>query len=233
MSDYRNAAFELRYKPVLFEDIVMPSQHVSQELQAYVDKQTMRPLLLHGPYGTGKSTIAELLPPAILDSYEQRKSGASCFKTKGDGLWLTGDSRRNVGHKLDGIRTFCSLVPLPPYDIKVVVLDEACSLDKDVQTSLKAMLDEYMERVLFIMTANNVESMDGGLKSRSTVLPISKPKIEDWLPKAKSILQQEEVPLPNDQVLCDVMACDDGAPRTIMQNLQTYVLKVRNMQDAA
>jgi replication-associated recombination protein RarA len=73
MSIDRNSAFVSKYAPKKLDDVVFADFAVEQEIQRYVAREDMRPLILYGPNGTGKTTIAKLIPQEFTsgsDVYE-------------------------------------------------------------------------------------------------------------------------------------------------------------------
>ena len=54
-----------KYKATTLNDCVFANQTIQNRIQAYASGNLKGHLILHGPNGTGKSTIADLLPYAI------------------------------------------------------------------------------------------------------------------------------------------------------------------------
>ena len=50
-------SFEITYAPKQLADIVISDSYVISKLDAYITQDTKRPLLLHGGYGVGKTSI--------------------------------------------------------------------------------------------------------------------------------------------------------------------------------
>ncbi len=66
-----NGAFTQKYAPQKLADVVFSDPFAELQIQQYVNGLTLKPLLLYGPYGTGKSTIAKLLPFAMVSDFKR------------------------------------------------------------------------------------------------------------------------------------------------------------------
>ena len=72
-----NFAFEEKYKPTSLDEVVFPSEQAKLMIDRYVSRNSLKPLLLYGissaqgAPGTGKTTIAHLLPYAIDASFSE------------------------------------------------------------------------------------------------------------------------------------------------------------------
>ena len=58
-------SFALKYAPTQIDQVVMGSANLKNRLAEYINGRDLKPLILHGSPGTGKTTIANLLPNAI------------------------------------------------------------------------------------------------------------------------------------------------------------------------
>jgi DNA polymerase III delta prime subunit len=211
-----NLAFEQRYRPRTLEEVVLPDDHVARKLQSYVAGQTRRPLLLYGPYGTGKSTIADLLPHAMVADFQE-----------GDRLRIKADGRKNVAERIAAIERFAPYVAFNAVCLRVVVVDEADNLTKEIQRSLKAHVDHYMRSALFIFTTNRFQELDEGLRSRSTCLYIGPARAERWLPRMKKILRREGGAVPPDVRLLALAQAAKGDVRKLLEDLQDLASLLR------
>lgn len=55
----------IKYKPQTLSDVIYPNIAVERRIAGYATGQLEGHLLLWGPNGTGKTTVADLLPYAI------------------------------------------------------------------------------------------------------------------------------------------------------------------------
>lgn len=219
MSEYTsNRSFVVKYAPTTLSEYVYPDEHVKSEIQSYIAGATLLPLLLYGPYGTGKSTLADLLPEAVVEdlnpNLEHRK--------------ITANRRKDIATKIQEIEEFLSMTAFNSAHIRVLWIDEADNLDKGIQLSLKGLIDDYLKSTLFIFTTNDVHSIDGGIRSRSNNLSIGKAQPMRWLPRMKLILAAENVPIPRDEQLLKIAETSNGDVRKLMGTLQQLTRRIRS-----
>ena len=58
-------SFALKYAPKTLDEVVLGSITLKNKLAEYINGRDLKPLILHGGVGTGKTTIANLLPDSI------------------------------------------------------------------------------------------------------------------------------------------------------------------------
>jgi len=124
--------------------------------QGFVEQQEISNLLLSGPPGVGKTTVAKALCDQLGLSY----------------IVINGSDE---GRFLDTIRTrvkqFASTVSLTNGGKhKVVIIDEADNTTHDVQLSLRAFIEEFHGNCRFILTCNFINKIIDPLHSRCTVV---------------------------------------------------------------
>lgn len=219
MSNLMNGAFVQKYAPKNLADVVFSDPFAKAQIKQYADGLTLRPLLLHGPYGTGKSTIAELLPFAMVHNFQAS-----------DSKWLVGDVRKDFVSKITSIQNFTSNMSLNSAGLKVIVIDEFDNMDPSLQRSLKGHLDRFSNYLLFIFTTNNLKKVDGGIRSRCLRLHIGKAAPAVWLPRMRKILKAEKVTAPPKQNLLDMADASNGDCRELLSDLEDYVIRRRTQQ---
>jgi replication factor C small subunit len=134
--------------------------------------------LLHGPAGTGKTTLAKILVNQLgIDSYDflqvnaSRDNGVDFLKTKIEGFVST----------------------LPFGHLKIVLLDEADYLSPNAQGLLRGLMETYAAQARFILTCNLVHKVITPLKSRCTELHINKTDQVEFFTRAATVLATENV----------------------------------------
>jgi len=123
------------FRPNRVANCVLPSQ-IKEVFQGFVDDGRIPNLLLSGPPGVGKTTIAK----------------AMCDEIGVDHLVINGS---NEGRNIDTVRTtltqYCSSVSMQG-GRKVVIVDEADYMNAEsVQPALRGFIEKYSSNVSFIL----------------------------------------------------------------------------------
>lgn len=163
-----------RYRPDTLEDYI-GNDSIKETCRLYLQKKDIPHLLLFGPPGTGKTTLAKLLTRNI-----------NC-----DVLYVNASDARGIDDVRFKLKSFAVGAGFKP--LKVAVLDEADRLTPEAQGALRNMMETYSIHTRFILTCNHIEKMAPPIVSRCQtfeVKPISKPDVAKRLVK---ILQTEKV----------------------------------------
>ena len=165
----------------------------------------MLPINLSGPNGTVNTTVIKLIAVAGMDTFELSPFIVS----------IEPSVRRSFLHHL---RIRGSLT-----GEKACVLDEIDLLPKSLFRSIKCAIDEYGGHVRFVATTNNISAIDNGLRSRALCLQMAQAPLERWLPRIRSILDAENVPIPKRHMLQEMLDGSGGDNREFLADLQLYV----------
>ena len=173
-----------KYRPEKIEDCILPEQTKKTFLD-FLDKGEVPNLLLAGPAGCGKTTVAKALCKQLgVDSYVINGSD--------EGRFL--DTVRN------NAKNFASTVSLSSESKhKVIIIDEADNTTPDVQLLLRASIEEFSNNCRFIFTCNYKNKIIEPLHSRCAVIEFGikgKQKQEIatcFFKRLNSILEQERV----------------------------------------
>ena len=180
----RNFLWVEKYRPSKIEDCILPDGS-KKSFQGFLDQGEIPNLLLSGPAGVGKTTVARALCDQIGASY----------------LLINGSDE---GRSIDTIRTkvkqFATSISLTSSAAhKVVILDEADNMTYDVQMILRAAIEEYHLNCRFIFTCNFINKLIDPIKSRCTVVdftikPSHKEKLqEQFFYRIRDILTEESI----------------------------------------
>ena len=147
-----------RYRPKKIEDCILPDQ-IKKTFQDFVDRGEVPNLLLAGPAGCGKTTVAKALCEELgVDYYVINGSD--------EGRFL--DTVRNHA------KNFASTVSLQATGKhKVIIIDEADNTTTDVQLLLRANIETFHKNCRFIFTCNYKNKIIEPLHSRCAVVEFS------------------------------------------------------------
>ena len=143
------------YRPQTIEDCILP-EGIKKTFTDFLNKGEIPNLLLCGPAGCGKTTVAKALCNELgVDFYVINGSD--------EGRFL--DTVRN------NAKNFASTVSLSSdAKHKVVIIDEADNTGNDVQLLLRAFIEEFAGNCRFIFTCNYKNKIIEPLHSRCAVV---------------------------------------------------------------
>jgi len=145
-----------KYRPRKIEDCILPDANKKTFLE-FLNNKEIPNLLLAGPAGCGKTTVAKALCEELgVDYYVINGSD--------EGRFL--DTVRNQA------KNFASTVSLSASDAKhkVIIIDEADNTTHDVQLLLRANIEAFYNNCRFIFTCNYKNKIIEPLHSRCAVV---------------------------------------------------------------
>ena len=158
MSERTDFLWTEKYRPQTIDDCILPD-HIKATFREFVEKGEIPNLLLAGPPGVGKTTIAKALCNEI---------GADYYVINGsdEGRFL--DTVRNQA------KNFASTMSLTAdAKHKVIIIDEADNTGNDVQLLLRANIESFYKNCRFIFTCNYKNKIIEPLHSRCAVVEFS------------------------------------------------------------
>ena len=173
-----------KYRPKTIDECILPDG-IKKTFQDFLQAGEIPNMLLSGPPGIGKTTVAKAL----------------CNQLGADYYVINGSDE---GRFLDTVRTnaknFASTVSLTSESKhKVIIIDEADNTTSDVQLLLRASIEEFSRNCRFIFTCNYKNKIIEPLHSRCSVVDFSinkkdKPAIAaQFFSRINYILETERV----------------------------------------
>ena len=148
-----------KYRPKNIDDCILP-EDIKTTFKEFLAKGEIPNLLLSGPPGIGKTTVAKALCQQLGSDYY-------VINGSDEGRFL--DTVRNQA------KNFASTVSLMDSNAnhKVIIIDEADNTTHDVQLLLRANIESFYKNCRFIFTCNFKNRIIEPLQSRCAVIDFS------------------------------------------------------------
>lgn len=197
-----------QYSPKSVSDCILP-QSVKKTFSQYVKEKAFPNLILAGPAGVGKTSLARAL----------------CTEIESDLLFVNASLDRGIGDVRTTVAQFASTSSMFG-GIKVVLLDEADNLTQDSQKALRALIEEFQNHCRFILTCNYPHNIIDAIHSRCSVVDFhirnSKQRMElsgQFFKRISSIFKEYDIK-SDDEVLAKYIMGMAPDWRGILNGLQ-------------
>ena len=201
-----------KYRPQTIEECILP-ESTKKMFQDFLSRGEIPNMLLSGPPGIGKTTVAKCLCNQL---------GADYYVINGS------DEGRFLDTVRNNAKNFASTVSLTSESKhKVIIIDEADNTTPDVQLLLRASIEEFSGNCRFIFTCNYKNKIIEPLHSRCAVVEFgiqgkSKQKIAiEFFNRLVYILEQERVEADK-KVLAELINKHFPDWRRVLNECQRY-----------
>ena len=201
-----------KYRPQTIEDCILPDS-IKKTFRDFLNKGEIPNMLLSGPPGIGKTTVAKALCKEL---------GADYYVVNGS------DEGRFLDTVRNNAKNFASTVSLTSESRhKVIIIDEADNTTSDVQLLLRASIEEFSGNCRFIFTCNYKNKIIEPLHSRCAVIDFAirgKEKQEIatcFFKRINWILEQERIEADK-KVIAELINKHFPDWRRVLNELQRY-----------
>jgi DNA polymerase III delta prime subunit len=201
-----------KYRPQTIEECILP-ENIKKTFQDFLSQGEIPNMLLSGPPGIGKTTVAKCLCNQL---------GADYYVINGS------DEGRFLDTVRNNAKNFASTVSLTSESKhKVIIIDEADNTTPDVQLLLRASIEEFQRNCRFIFTCNYKNKIIEPLHSRCAVIDFSingKQKAtiaSQFFKRVNYILEQERVEADK-KVLAELINKHFPDWRRVLNECQRY-----------
>lgn len=195
-----------KYAPRTFDDVVGNDDAV-YEVRTLMEKQTIPNLLLYGPEGTGKTSLAKCM-------CSQRHSS--------DYMYYDSVADHSLRGVRDNIKMFAKCRATGD-GFKLVVIDNADQLYPDAQAFLRRVMEIYVKTTRFVFIMRDMHRLTEPIQSRCLVLHISPGTTTEIVKHLSGILQKEGLSMARDELTAIAKQCD-GSYRHAIMLLETVCL---------
>ena len=201
-----------KFRPQTIEECILP-EGIKKTFKDFLTQGEVPNLLLSGPPGCGKTTVAKALCNEL---------GVDVYVINGS------DEGRFIDTVRNNAKNFASTVSLSSdAKHKVIIIDEADNTTPDVQLALRAFTEEFVGNCRFVFTCNYKNKIIEPLHSRCAVIDFSlkgKERQElaaKFFNRLRSILETESVEY-DPKVLVELIQKHFPDWRRVLNECQRY-----------
>jgi replication-associated recombination protein RarA len=174
----------------------------------------MNGIILHGPVGAGKTTLARMIPDLI----EGTNIGMDCPWREEYNI-----AKGNSGVAfINSVDNFCYSSNLTG-KYTYVILNEVNNLSADAMSQLKSIMDNHQKRVVFIMTTNEFHKIEAGVVDRSYSFGFYDVPGYVWAGAMHRVLKAYGITTYTDKMLGPIAKSYNGSGRWFARDIKRLI----------
>ncbi len=209
--------FAMKYAPKVFAELVFENDMTRKKVEQFALGQRTNNILLYGPYGSGKSAVAQVI------ASQSRDETAGWFEN------LPHDTFNGAEFEAASLARVENGWNLSGQPFAYAVIDEFDLVHWTVQARTRAVMDKYLGRHGLILTTNFLHHVDAAIQSRCDLIEMPALSAASLVPMCQRILQCEEVAL-NDADVEQLITSRNGDLRGVLRYLERLVERVNGEQ---
>lgn len=172
-----------KYRPNVFENLIFDGKE--SLLNTLKNPSLIPSFIFYSNHpGTGKTSTAKLIISTLGCDY----------------LIINSSDERGIDTIREKINIFARSLSSLSGNKRCIFLDEADSLTKVAQDSLRNLMETYSDNCFFIFSANDVNKIIDPIKSRCSLINFEKPNKLDILVRLTEICDNEQVQYQDDDI---------------------------------
>lgn len=195
-----------KYRPQRLDDVI-GQKHVVERLKAWIKGKNVPNMLLAGPAGVGKTTIALALARDLYGEHWRQNFQET-----------NASDERGIAIVRGRIKDFASMRPIGA-DFKIVFLDESDALTPEAQQALRRTIERYAGVCRFILSCNYSSRIIEPIQSRCAVFRLRGLGTEGVMEYLNRVVQGEKLKSDQDSLkaICEVSEGDLRKATNILQ----------------
>ncbi len=196
-----------KYRPNKFEDI-LGQEEIVKRVKNLTVSLNIPHLLLAGPAGTGKSSLAIVIVKELFG-----KTWKENF------LELNASDTRGIEVVRQEVKNFARTKSLGEVPFKVIFLDEADALTREAQQALRRTMENYTSTCRFILSCNYSSKIIDPIQSRCAIFRFKLLERKDIFKKIKEISEKEGLSV-NEEAMIALYEASEGDCRRVINLMQ-------------
>jgi hypothetical protein len=214
------------YSPKTLADIVIGDEFSNDAVRYIANGNLPFPstgkngFLIHGPFGTGKSTLAMLMP-SELEKLHGNPASPFVWSQQAD------DDAKVNAKIVDNLSTAVNFINVTPSKFSHYVIDELDEFSKAHQKKIRTAMNACNDNI-FYFTTNNVNLIDGGIRNRCYEIHMCAALPEQWLPLFNRVLADRGLAAPAAASVLPIIQSCSGSVRDIVASANMLAAKATN-----